>query len=164
MPTELLDARQIFLNAVEKLAPDAWPRFLDSACGDDPRLRQRVEALLAAHGQPNSLLDGSGLVDTIDSPPAERPGTQIGPYKLLEQIGDGGFGIVFMAEQVEPVRRRVALKVIKPGMDTRQVIARFEAERQALALMDHPNIAKVLDAGTTGEVRNLDFGMRSEND
>ena len=78
----------------------------------------------------------------------ERPGTQIGPYKLLEQIGEGGMGVVFMAEQKQPIRRRVALKIIKPGMDTRQVIARFEAERQALAMMDHPNIARVLDAGT----------------
>ncbi len=84
------------------------------------------------------------------SPVGERPGTVIGPYKLLEQIGEGGFGLVFMAEQQQPVRRKVALKVLKPGMDTRQVIARFEAERQALALMDHPNIAKVLDAGADG--------------
>ncbi len=150
MPIQLLDPRQIFLEAVENHAPGKWPEFLDSACGDDTAVRERVEALLAAHGQPNSLLDGSGLLATIDSPPAEWTGTQIGPYKLLEQIGEGGFGIVFMAEQTEPVRRRVALKVIKPGMDTRQVIARFEAERQALALMDHPNIAKVLDAGTVG--------------
>ena len=82
-------------------------------------------------------------------PAARAPGTVIGPYKLLEQIGEGGMGVVYMAEQTEPVRRKVALKIIKPGMDTRQVIARFEAERQALALMDHPNIAKVLDAGTT---------------
>ena len=84
---------------------------------------------------------------TLDVPIGERPGTVIGPYKLLEQIGEGGFGVVFMAEQTEPVRRKVALKIIKPGMDTRQVVARFEAERQALALMDHPNIARVLDGG-----------------
>ena len=82
-------------------------------------------------------------------PGVEEPGTVIGPYKLLEPIGEGGMGVVYMAEQAEPVRRRVALKVIKPGMDTKQVVARFEAERQALAMMDHPNIAKVLDAGTT---------------
>ena len=81
----------------------------------------------------------------------EQPGTIIGPYKLLEQIGEGGFGVVFMAEQQQPVRRKVALKIIKPGMDTRQVIARFEAERQALALMDHPNIARVLDGGETAD-------------
>ena len=84
---------------------------------------------------------------------AERPGTIIGPYKLLEQIGEGGFGVVFMAEQTQPVRRKVALKVLKPGMDTRQVVARFEAERQALALMDHPNIATVFDGGETDSGR-----------
>ena len=90
------------------------------------------------------------LTATLDlAPLAERPGTTIGRYKLLEQIGEGGMGVVYMAEQREPVRRKVALKIIKPGMDTREVIARFEAERQALALMDHPNIAKVLDAGAT---------------
>jgi serine/threonine protein kinase/tetratricopeptide (TPR) repeat protein len=149
MTAQALDARQIFLEAVEKHAPSHWPEFLDAACGGDAVLRERVEALLKAHGQYNQLLDGEGFVATIDQPLSERPGTQIGTYKLLQQIGEGGFGIVFMAEQVEPVRRRVALKVIKPGMDTRQVIARFEAERQALAVMDHPNIARVLDAGTT---------------
>src|SRR5207249_875796 len=94
----------------------------------------------------------------VDDPITERPGTVIGPYKLLEQIGEGGFGVVFMAEQQEPLRRKVALKVIKPGMDSRQVIARFEAERQALAIMDHPNIAKVLDAGTTGEAEPRPLG------
>src|ERR671932_22344 len=90
------------------------------------------------------------LVATIDEPSVtERPGAVIGPYKLLEQIGEGGFGVVFLAEQTKPVRRRVALKVLKPGMDSKQVVARFEAERQALALMDHPNIARVHDAGMT---------------
>jgi hypothetical protein len=90
---------------------------------------------------------------TIDDPIRERPGTVIGPYKLLEQIGEGGMGLVFVAEQQQPVRRRVALKIVKPGMDSQQVIARFEAERQALALMDHPNIAKVLDARATASGR-----------
>src|SRR5262249_7344750 len=90
-----------------------------------------------------------GLVATVDRPVTEGPGTVIGPYKLLEQIGEGGFGVVYMAEQTQPVRRKVALKVLKPGMDTRHVVARFEAERQALALMDHPNIARVYDGGTT---------------
>ena len=95
----------------------------------------------------------SGASPTIAYSPPEGPGTVIGPYKLLEQIGEGGMGVVYMAEQTQPVRRRVALKIIKPGMDTHQVIARFEAERQALALMDHPNIAKVLDAGATDSGR-----------
>jgi serine/threonine protein kinase len=93
----------------------------------------------------------------------EHPGARIGPYRLLEQIGEGGFGIVYLAEQIEPVRRRVALKILKPGMDSRQVIVRFEAERQALALMDHPNIAKVLDGGMVGEVRNAECGARTED-
>src|SRR5262249_48132422 len=83
----------------------------------------------------------------------ERPGTVIGPYKLLEEIGEGGFGVVYLAEQTEPIRRKVALKILKPGMDTRQVVARFEAERQALAIMDHPNIAKVFDGGATSSGR-----------
>jgi len=151
MTAQTHDPRQIFLEAVERVAHDQWPEFLASACGDDAALRERVEVLLNAHGQYNQMLDGEGIVATLDRTVSEGPGTQIGPYKLLQQIGEGGFGVVFMAEQTEPVRRRVALKVIKPGMDTRQVIARFEAERQALALMDHPHIAKVLDAGTTGE-------------
>jgi serine/threonine protein kinase len=110
-----------------------------------------VEALLRAHDEPDDILDlpiGNGATAAY-RPVGECPGTVIGPYKLLQQIGEGGFGVVFMAEQNEPVRRTVALKVIKPGMDTAQVIARFEAERQALALMDHPNIARVLDAGAT---------------
>ncbi len=120
-------------------------------------LRRRVELLLKAHQGEDSLLD-RGYEDrasspTIDQPITEKPGTQIGPYKLLQQIGEGGMGVVYMAEQKEPVKRRVALKIIKPGMDTRQVIARFEAERQALAMMDHPNIAKVLDAGATDSGR-----------
>ena len=101
---------------------------------------------------PDSLLDrpaGCGPLATIDQPVSEGPGTVIGPYKLLEQIGEGVFGIVFMAEQSEPVRRKVPLKVLKPGIDSRQVVARFEAERQALAIMDHPNIARVFDGGAT---------------
>jgi eukaryotic-like serine/threonine-protein kinase len=128
--------------------------FLDGACAGDVVLRQRVEALLAAQ------TEGGGIAGpTVTDPHAqglraellteEGPGTVIGRYKVLEQIGEGGFGAVYAAEQKEPVKRRVALKIIKLGMDTRQVVARFEAERQALALMDHPNIAKVLDAGAT---------------
>jgi serine/threonine protein kinase len=149
------DPKQIFLDAVENHTPDQWPGYLDRVCCDDADLRRRVEDLLAAHRQANSLLDGNGIGDRLAATVAldsiaERPGTIIGPYKLLQQIGEGGMGTVFMAEQENPVKRRVALKIIKPGMDSRQVIARFEAERQALALMDHPNIARVLDAGTTG--------------
>ena len=153
MTEHALDARQIFLEAVENHAAAQWPEFLDAACGADAALRERVEALLKAHGQYNQLLDGDGIVATVGPSLSERPGNLIGPYKLLQQIGEGGFGVVFMAEQTEPVRRRVALKVIKPGMDTRQVIARFEAERQALAVMDHPHIARVLDAGATDSGR-----------
>src|SRR5262249_14826941 len=103
-----------------------------------------------------------GLIPPTVEPITELPDTVIGPYKLLEHIGEGGFGVVFMAEQQQPVRRKVALKVLKPGMDTRQVIARFEAERQALALMDHPNIAKVLEAGTTSGVRNQEPGVSKQ--
>jgi tetratricopeptide (TPR) repeat protein len=133
--------------------------FLDAACGDDRDARQRLEVLLHAHANPGSFLEvpapahAAAAADTVDDPITARPDAVIGPYKLLEKIGEGGFGVVFMAEQQEPIRRKVAFKVIKPGMDSKQVIARFEAERQALALMDHPNIAKVLDAGQTTSSR-----------
>src|SRR5262249_36641323 len=104
---------------------------------------------------PDSLLDrpAGGAVATVAQPTREGPGTAVGPYQLLEQLGEGGFGVVFLAEQTWPVRRQVALKVLKAGMDTRQVVARFEAERQALALMDHPHIAKVFDGGATASGR-----------
>ncbi len=148
------DAKAIFFEALDCEGADEVRRFLDQACGTDPALRARVEELLRAHQDAGAFLGGAEQHDvTRDQPGAERPGTIIGPYKLLEQIGEGGFGLVFMAEQQQPVRRKVALKILKPGMDTRQVIARFEAERQALALMDHPNIARVLDAGETGSGR-----------
>ena len=127
-------------------------QYVREACGGDETRIAHVEALLAAADAPDTLLDRpawSDPVATIDQPAAESTSAMIGPYKLLEQIGEGGFGVVFMAEQTEPVRRKVALKVLKPGMDTRQVVARFEAERQALAIMDHPNIAKVFDGGAT---------------
>src|SRR4029077_7584289 len=127
--------------------------FLAAACGTNVELRQRVEVLLQAQANPGSFLQvpapGNRNSPTIDQPPVERLGTQIGPYKLLQQIGEGGMGTVYMAEQAQPVQRKVALKVIKAGMDSSQGIARFEAERQALAMMDHVNIARVLDAGTT---------------
>jgi serine/threonine protein kinase/tetratricopeptide (TPR) repeat protein len=145
----------IFLAAAEKATADERVAYLNGACGSDRELRERVERLLAAQSKVHSFLEApaSALVVTVDDPISERPGTTIGPYKLLEQIGEGGFGVVFMAEQMQPVRRKVALKVLKPGMDTRQVVARFEAERQALALMDHPNIAHILDGGETASGR-----------
>jgi eukaryotic-like serine/threonine-protein kinase len=130
--------------------------YLECACGDDHALRQRVEALLVAHEASGGVLDSppSALTPTVGYQPlTEGPGTLIGPYKLLQQIGEGGMGVVYMAEQLEPVRRKVALKIIKPGMDSQHVIARFEAERQALAMMDHQNIARVLGAGTTASGR-----------
>src|SRR5258708_2849772 len=130
--------------------------YLDQACAGDTALRQRVEALLQASEESCACLEGSAAVSPgpggtvrLSFVPAEKPGDRIGRYKLLQQIGEGGCGVVYMAQQEQPVRRRVALKVIKLGMDTKSVIARFEAERQALALMDHPHIAKVLDAGAT---------------
>ncbi len=143
----------IFWSALGIAAPEERDRYLDEACADDPNLRAQLDELLAAYPKVERFLEQPAIAadaTVLHAPPiAEGPGTVIGPYKLLQQIGEGGMGVVFMAEQTEPVRRTVALKIIKPGMDTRQVIARFEAERQALALMDHPNIARVLDAGTT---------------
>jgi serine/threonine protein kinase len=140
---------QLFNAALAKPDLVARTEFLNDACGDDTHLRQRIAALLAAHDSSDNILK-LPEADSILSPAlSEGPGTIIGRYKLLEEIGEGGFGVVFMADQEQPVRRKVALKIIKAGMDTRQVVARFEAERQALAMMDHPNIAKVLDAGTT---------------
>src|SRR5436309_434885 len=158
--------RQLFSQALEKPAGKERAAFLDNACRHNPDLRRRLEALLQkfetlgtfleepAVSAPDSLHRlGTGDDSPTETVPAEtlteKSGDRIDRYKLLQQIGEGGCGVVYMAEQEEPVRRRVALKVIKLGMDTKQVIARFEAERQALALMDHPNIAKVLDAGAT---------------
>src|ERR1700751_5892810 len=143
----------IFTEAL-RLPREDRDRYLSEACKGDAELRRRVEALLEAYDQSGDFLGRSAA----DRPPkaaqapavGEKPGDRIGHYKLLQQIGEGGCGVVYMAEQEEPVRRRVALKIIKPGMDTKSVIARFEAERQALALMDHPSIAKVFDAGATG--------------
>ncbi len=144
----------LFAAALEVPLADR-PDFLNGACGEDHELRQRVERLLAAHAKGGGGAIGPTPVsgETIDGSAVECPGTQIGPYKLLQAIGTGGMGVVYMAEQQHPVKRRVALKIIKPGMDSGQVIARFEAERQALSLMDHPHIAKVLDAGTTSSGR-----------
>jgi eukaryotic-like serine/threonine-protein kinase len=141
----------IFLEAIEKHASVDWDSYLSQACEGNVAMRRQVEVLLDAHKLAGTFLE-KGAIDsspTVELLPAETLGTQIGPYKILEQIGEGGMGIVYMAEQSEPVRRRVALKVIKPGMDSKHIIARFEAERQALAMMDHVNIARVLDAGAT---------------
>jgi serine/threonine protein kinase/tetratricopeptide (TPR) repeat protein len=153
-----VNERDLFIAALQIEDPAGRAAYLDKTCGDDAELRRRVEALLAALGQAGSFLQQPAVAATTDSTPAdpsrnsdrdERPGIIIGPYKLLQQIGEGGMGTVYMAEQTTPIHRKVALKIIKAGMDSKQVIARFEAERQALALMDHPNIAKVFDAGTT---------------
>src|SRR5437588_12708820 len=157
MPVYLRDEKAIFLAALEEASASKREAYLLGACAGDAELLQRLKMLLSIHGQSQGPLDvpppGVGISPTIDSPPSEVVGTVIGPYKLLEQIGEGGFGMVFMAEQQEPIRRKVALKVLKPGMDSRQVVGRFEAERQALALMDHPNIAKVHDGGETASGR-----------
>ena len=150
--------RSIFMDALEVSDPQEREVLLRRACDGDEHLLARVEALLrrdqATGGLMLDRIPDCDLAATVDLPPhVEGPGTSIGPYKLLEQIGEGGMGTVFMAEQGKPVRRKVALKITKAGMDTKQVIARFEAERQALAMMDHPNIAKVFDGGTTDSGR-----------
>jgi eukaryotic-like serine/threonine-protein kinase len=162
-------AEEIFCAALEVGEPAARRAFLEQACAGDAGLRSMVEEMLAEQGNVKRLFDGDGPagISVADLDPAlaevpglhesadfilsakEEAGQQIGPYKLQERIGEGGCGVVYMAEQLNPVRRRVALKLIKLGMDTKSVIARFEQERQALALMDHPNIARVLDAGAT---------------
>src|SRR5438552_524981 len=151
MNADFLRVKEIFLAAVENQDPAARDGYLRTACGQDGDLRRQVDALLGKHALAGSFLEppARSSVAVKASPILEQPGTVIGAYKLLEQIGEGGFGVVFMAEQTRPVRRKVALKILRPGMDTGQVVARFEAERQALALMDHPNIAKVYDAGST---------------
>ncbi|HXJ60719.1 MAG TPA: tetratricopeptide repeat protein [Verrucomicrobiae bacterium] len=163
-------ADEIFATALEIPAPADRAAYLRLACGDDEALRLDVESLLGVHERSATFLeqpapDAEFTAPTLNGPAdqpraaifsnmlAEKEGDRIGRFKLLEQIGEGGFGVVWMAEQEEPVRRRVALKIIKPGMDTKQALARFEAERQALALMDHPNIAKVHDGGATAHGR-----------
>jgi serine/threonine protein kinase/WD40 repeat protein len=154
MTAPAADVKSLFGKALELATPADRAAFLDEACAANPDLRSEVEGLLQALEKAGNFMNQAAPGATVAYPPLpERPGTVIGPYKLLEQIGEGGMGTVFLAEQTEPVRRKVALKVIKPGMDSAQVIARFEAERQALALMDHPNIARVLDAGTTDSGR-----------
>jgi serine/threonine protein kinase/tetratricopeptide (TPR) repeat protein len=173
MPADFQRVKHVFLAALEQAEPDGRDAYLRATCAGDATLRAQVEALLGKHAQAGSFLekpvvdtpgpiqaggpfpgaDVPGLPPLVPIAPAapapEGAGTRIGPYKLLEQIGEGGMGIVFLAEQEQPVRRQVALKVIKAGMDSARVVARFEAERQALALMDHSHIARVFDGGTT---------------
>jgi tetratricopeptide (TPR) repeat protein len=145
------DVKAVFAEAIAKRSPQEQAAYLDVACGSDTQLRAEVESLISAHQDTRPFLQVllGDQEAAREDPPTEGPGSMIGRYKLLEKIGEGGMAVVYMAEQQEPLRRKVALKIIKLGMDTRQVIARFEAERQALALMDHPSIAKVLDAGAT---------------
>ena len=142
----------IFAEAVGKGSPSERATYLDQACAGNVELRQGVEALLLAHQRAGGILEAPPVGPDVTreiSLSAEVVGSTVGPYKILQQIGEGGMAVVFLAEQTRPIQRKVALKIIKPGMDSRQVIARFEAERQALAVMDHTNIAKVLEAGTT---------------
>jgi len=136
---------EVFNEAKARSAGAERERFLAEACPGEPELKEQVISLLQAHESAGDFLKNT--IPTFGV--TEKPGDKIGRYKLLQIIGEGGCGVVYMAEQEELVRRRVALKVIKLGMDTKSVIARFEAERQALAMMDHPNIARVLDGGTT---------------
>src|SRR5262245_45065103 len=155
---EIFSAVRHMASAEERAA------YLDAACDNDALLRARVEALLQAEADAITVhtsreravteLNASRPpadtpVTKLHIPASEQPGSRIGPYRLLQLLGEGGFGSVFMAQQEQPVIRKVALKIIKLGMDTRQVVARFEQERQALAMMDHPNIARVLDGGAT---------------
>lgn len=153
MPTPADDEATIFNIARQIGTPEGRQQYLQQACEGDAALRSRIEALLRAHDEHFSFFQSPATVSNATAAALEGPGAQVGGYKLLEKIGEGGFGVVYSAEQKEPVRRFVAVKILKPGMDTRQVVARFEAERQALALMDHPNIAKVLDAGVTSSGR-----------
>ena len=151
MVAKRFDEEAIFKVAAGIPAQDIRRDYLQQVCGGDEALLGRLQTLLRAHDEAPSFLEplAPSIAATIDFPPiTECPGTQIGPYKLIQELGEGGFGVVYLAEQ-QPMHRQVALKIIKPGMDTREVITRFEAERQALALMDHPNIAHVHDAGAT---------------
>ncbi len=148
-PTTGPDAHTVFLAALERLLPEERAAFLDEACAGRPTLRAAVDALLQDYRERSSREESVNLSTVPKAPLSEGAGSTVGRYKLLQKIGEGGCGVVFMAEQTEPVNRRVALKIIRLGMDTEEVVARFEAERQALAMMEHPNIAQVLDAGAT---------------
>ncbi len=152
MNTSTPSVETILDQAVEITDPAERQAFVEHACAGDLALQHRVERLIVNHFQAGTFLEHPAVTVDLEGS-AEVPGTVIGPYKLMEQIGEGGMGVVYLAEQIQPVRRRVALKIIKPGMDSKQVIARFEAERQALAMMDHPNIARVIDGGATDSGR-----------
>jgi serine/threonine protein kinase/tetratricopeptide (TPR) repeat protein len=147
MATNIASIEAIFSAALEIPSAEARAVYLDRACAADLELRRQVESLIDAHARAGRFLASPTASFEAGSP--EPVGSTVGPYKLMEQIGEGGMGVVYVAEQTQPLRRKVALKIIKPGMDTKQVITRFEAERQALAMMDHPNIARVFDGGTT---------------
>jgi serine/threonine protein kinase len=165
MPTDLRKARELFLHAIGKLPAEQWDRYVAEACEGDAELEKQLQYFLQVHRDAGSFMEqpaeGVGATgafvfaagESALHGSAEAAGSLVGAYKLVEEIGEGGMGTVWMAQQTEPVKRLVALKVIKPGMDSRQVIARFEAERQALALMDHPHIARVLDGGQSGSGR-----------
>src|SRR5262245_10072294 len=156
MAAALHNARDLFLAALER-PPGERPAYLEAACGGDAVLRGQVEALLRAHDQPGAFLSEAGPPTAADAtgPPAGGAAGAViaGRYTLLQRLGEGGMGEVWVARQTEPVKRQVALKLIKAGMDSRAVLQRFEAERQALARMDHPHIARVLDGGLTAERR-----------
>jgi serine/threonine-protein kinase len=171
-----MNERDVFIAALQIKDASARLAYLDEACGTDLAMRQHVKGLLQAAEGGGSFLTRPAVAigvtgdfalthgaETSILLPHERPGTVIGPYKLLQQIGEGGMGTVYMAEQTQPIQRKVALKIIKPGMDSRQVIARFEAERQALAMMDHVNIARVLDAGTIPGLQIADCRLQIED-
>ena len=153
MEKQSLSVKTIFAEAIEIDTVPERAAYLDQACAGNQELRQRVEALLKAHQEAGSFLEQQFTAAPNATPAtpriAEGPGTTIGHYTLLEKIGEGGMGTVFMAQQAEPVKRVVAVKIVKPGMDSQAVLSRFEAERQVLAMMDHPNIAHVFDAGCT---------------
>ncbi len=144
-----MNEESLFAAAIKLESDHEIAEYLDQACSSDLAMRGRLEALIRSHKEASGLLNPRVIETAEMQSSIESEGSTIGPYKLLQKIGEGGFGVVYMAEQKQPIRRKVALKIIKLGMDTRQVIARFEAERQALAIMDHPNIARVLDAGST---------------
>ena len=148
MPIDTDKIKNLLFEALSSKPGEEREAFIVEHCGNDRELRESLQALIEAHEGAGDYLEAP-VVDGINVRDPELIGSTIGPYKLLEQIGEGGMGVVYMAQQEEPVRRRVALKIVRAGMDSRSVVARFEAERQALALMDHPSIAKVLDAGTT---------------